>query len=241
MTKTSKPKTSGRYSNEKALMLSEVDHLARIGLLDRLGGSLAMRLDDGNILITPTTASFRRWQISVDELVVMDPGGDWIDGGAYRAAAAAPLFVALLASFPQADAIAHSHCPYSLAFASAGEGIPAATNGAELLGEIPCIAPSESDTAVKERAIATHYDPTIPSAFVPRADVYAVNERLGPLVAEQFGPRVEELTRHGLGFTLAKHGLFTMGRHLEEATENIERIEAAARTAILSSFISRRV
>lgn len=226
------------YVTVRAAMIAEVARMVESGLLDRLGGSLAMRLDDGNILITPTTAAFRRWQIEADELVVMTPNGAFVEGGDLKAAAATPLFLKLFASFSGIGAIAHSHCPHALAFAAAGKPIPAATNGAELLGEIPCIRPDESDTVVKERAMVTGYQPAIPSALVQRPEVYAVNERLGPLVVDRFRDRAGELERHGLGFLLEKHGLFVMARHLAEATENIERLETAARAAIFAKFVS---
>jgi len=230
-----------QYPNERQQILEEVRSMNSAGLLDRLGRSLAMRLHDNNIMITPTTASFRRWQIIADELVVMDPTGALIESGDYKAAAAAPLFVHLFASFPLADAIAHSHCPHALAFAAAGLAVPPATNGAELLGEIPCITSAESDTVVKERALAEGYAPSIPSAFVQRPEVYAVNQRLGPIVDDTLGPRAGELERHGLAFTLIKHGLFTLGRHLGEATENIERVEAAARAAISARLLGASI
>ena len=221
------------YLNQKKVMSVEVKNMKQDGLLDRLGGSLGERLPDGNILMTPTTASFRRWEIDKDELVVLSPEGELVEGGAYKAAAAAPLFIDLFNKFPTVGAIAHSHCLYSLVFAAHGISIPTVTNGAEILGDIPCIIPKESDSEIKEKALLDENPSIVPSGFVQRHDVMAVNARLGPLVYENFKSRACELERHGLAFTLYKHGLFVMARHLKEATENIQRIETSAKVSIL--------
>jgi ribulose-5-phosphate 4-epimerase/fuculose-1-phosphate aldolase len=226
------------YEAEKALIVSEVEQMVRGSLLDRLGGSLSLRTNDGNVLVTPTTASFRRWEITSEEIVVLDSKGELIEGGAYKAAAAAPLFLHIYDKFPEVGAIAHSHCLYSLVYASAGMSIPVSTGGADIMGEIPCIRPDDGDTAVKERELREKAIAYVPSGFVQRSEIYAVNTRLGPLIDSLVEARRAELKRHGLAFTLHRHGLVVMARHLKEATENVERIETSAKVSYLKKAIN---
>jgi L-ribulose-5-phosphate 4-epimerase len=225
------------YEEEKSLIISEVLQMVRGQFLDRLGGSLSLRTNDGRILVTPTTASFRRWEIDADEIVVLDSRGDLIEGGKYKAAAAAPLFLHIYNNFPEVGAIAHSHCLYSLVYASAGVSIPIETGGADIMGEIPCIQPGEPDSAIKERELQDRNISHVPSGFAQRPEVYAVNTRLGPLINSLFEGRRSELKRHGLAFTLHRHGLVVMARHLKEATENIERIEMSAKISYMKTAI----
>jgi Class II Aldolase and Adducin N-terminal domain len=137
------------YAPEHCLMMTEIAGMLRDGLLDQLGGSIAMRLADGNILITPNTASFRRWNIPADELVVASADGGLLTPTDVKATAAAPLFFHLFKKLPIIGGIAHSHCLYSLVFASHGLSVPATTDNCEILGEIPCITPADSDTEIK--------------------------------------------------------------------------------------------
>jgi ribulose-5-phosphate 4-epimerase/fuculose-1-phosphate aldolase len=223
----------GRYETSRIAMAKEIVMLNQAGLLDQLGGSIASRLPDGNILITPTTASFRRWNIQLSELVVATPDGELVESDGYKAAAAAPIFLTLFRQYPAIGAIAHSHCLYSLIYASCGLNIPPCTNGADVIGEVVCIHPEERDQVVKERALRLP-SPHIPSAFVQRPEIFAVNAALADIIVHRMAERIHELERHGLAFTIFRHGLFTMGRHLQEACENIFRIERSAQVSILA-------
>ena len=204
------------------------------GLLDRNGGSLSLRSDDDRVFITPTRAAFRRWQISEDEIVAMDMNGERIDDSPGHAAAGGTFFLQLYKQFPLARAIAHSHCSYCLLFASAGAAVPQTTTASDVLGEVPCIIPSESDIDIKSRVVTQPSKVRIPSALSPRQDVYAVNNALLPKVMEKLHGRESELRHHGLAFTLYRHGIVVLARHIEEATENVERVETSARVAYLA-------
>lgn len=142
----------------------------------------------------------------------------------------------LYKQFPLARAIAHSHCSYCFLFASAGAAVPQTTTASDVLGEVPCIIPSESDIDIKSRLVAQPSKVRIPSALSPRQDVYAVNNALLPKVMEKLHGlgRESELRRHGLAFTLYRHGIVVLARHIEEATENVERVETSARVAYLA-------
>jgi ribulose-5-phosphate 4-epimerase/fuculose-1-phosphate aldolase len=225
------------YDAEKTLMLDEIQRMLAAELLDRLGGSLSLRTSDNRILATPNTAAFRRWRITRDEIVVLDADGELIEGGPYKAAAAAPLFTYIYRRYPEVGAIAHSHCLYSLVYASAGLPIPAATVGSDILGEIPCMRPEEPDLDIKTRELQQASTSPLPSGYSQRGEVYAVNERLGPMVDKILEPRRAELKRHGIAYSIYRHGIVVVARHLEEATENIERVETSAKVAYLKSFL----
>lgn len=46
------------------------------------------------------------------------------------------------------------------------------------------------------------------------------------------------MDRHGLAFTLYRHGGFTVGRHLEETLDLMLRLEETARTSLLQAQLT---
>ncbi len=52
------------------------------------------------------------------------------------------------------------------------------------------------------------------------------------------GKRSQELKRHGLVFTVYKHGIFVLARNIDEAFDNLLRVEKNAQTQIFASMLS---
>jgi ribulose-5-phosphate 4-epimerase/fuculose-1-phosphate aldolase len=80
----------------------------------------------------------------------------------------------------------------------------------------------------------------LPEGMVQRPEVAAVNLlEYRPQLEQLIAPRAGEMERHGLAFTLYRHGAFTVGRHLEETVDLMLRLEETARTALLQAQLTR--
>jgi ribulose-5-phosphate 4-epimerase/fuculose-1-phosphate aldolase len=51
------------------------------------------------------------------------------------------------------------------------------------------------------------------------------------------GKRSQELKRHGLAFTVYKHGIFVLARNIDEAFDNLLRVEKNAQTQIFATML----
>lgn len=196
-----------------------------------------MRLPDGNVLMSCTRLAFDRWDASVRDFIVLDPDGRIVEQTGGLGASGTPMHLDLYRILPRAGAIVHAHAPYSLTLASLGLPIPTMTNRADMFGEIPCL--HADDSTVKAAFIADPVPLDLPEGMVQRPDVAAVTLlHYRPQLMEVIAPRAAEMERHGLGFTLYRHGAFTVGRQLEETTDLMLRLEESARTAVLQAAVT---
>jgi ribulose-5-phosphate 4-epimerase/fuculose-1-phosphate aldolase len=224
------------HEAERQHILHAVEDMTRWGTLDPAGGSISVRIDRTNILSTTANAAFNRWNITPAHTMVYTIDGGIVERGAALAPPDAPLHMAVYREFPDCNAIIHTHTPYSLAFASLGLGVPACTNKVDTLGEIPCFV--DGDPALKEDVRSGRIQVEVPECMGSRPDVIAgYTHMVNRQVLEHFRPRADELKRHGLGFVVYRHGLFVFGRHLDEAVENVTRIEVSARTALFQATL----
>jgi ribulose-5-phosphate 4-epimerase/fuculose-1-phosphate aldolase len=225
------------YREERLQLLSAIREMRAGGLLDDSGGALSLRCG-GHILVTPTGAPFRRWRVAEEDFVVLDGAGEVVQRGEYLGPSGTLLHLEIYRLFPEARAAAHSHAPYSLAFASLGLSVPATTCAMDVLGEVPCF--KADDAAVKRDYRARPVDVPMPGGMVPKPEVALINHQYLPQLRDALLPRREELRRHGLAFTLYRHGVMTFARSLGEAVENLGRVESSARTYIFGQLITHR-
>ncbi|MEU8733707.1 class II aldolase/adducin family protein [Streptomyces tendae] len=219
-------------------------HLTRIvqdllawDVLNPAGGAVSVRLPDGNVLMSCTRLAFDRWKVSLRDFIVLAPNGDIIEQTGGLGASGTPMHLDLYRMLPRAGAIVHAHSPYTLAFASLGVPVPSVTNRADTFGEIPCL--HADDSVVKARFQADPVPLDLPQGMVQRPDVAAVNLlEYRPQLEKVIAPRAGEMDRHGLAFTLYRHGGFTVGRHLEETLDLMLRLEETARTALLQAQLT---
>ncbi|MEU0722865.1 class II aldolase/adducin family protein [Streptomyces sp. NPDC006140] len=225
------------YETERKHLVSAINDLREWKLLDPAGGAVSMRLHDGNILMSCTRLAFDRWQVSPRDFIVLDPEGDIVEQTGGLGASGTPLHLDLYRMLPRAGALVHTHAPYTLAFASLGVPVPSVTNRADTFGEIPCL--HADDAAVKAAFHANPVPLDLPKGTVQRPEVAAVNVlEYRPQLEKVIAPRASELERHGLAFTLYRHGAFTVGRHLEETVDLMLRLEETARTALLQAQLT---
>jgi ribulose-5-phosphate 4-epimerase/fuculose-1-phosphate aldolase len=225
-----------KYEAERDLICNTTARLKEWGMLDMTGGAVSVRAADGTILLTPTGTSFRGWQMVPSDIIALDGAGHIVDRTSRLAASGSQIHLAIYQMFQGCGAVVHTHAPYSLAFASLGVPVPPVTNQADTLGVIPCLA--ADDQAVKQQVQSGLLTTQMPEGIVQRPDVGAINvHHLIPQLRDAFGPRAAELTRHGLAFTIYRHGAFTMARGLYEAAENLARVEVTARTALWQAML----
>lgn len=220
------------YQKERKKLAIKIEKLFDIGMLNIEGGGVSIRLPGGKILATPTGGAFRLWKIEPEDILVTDKKrGRVIEKGRYLAMAEFPLDLHIFNRFSLCNAIFHVHGPYSLVYASMGKPIPKSTNHVEILGEIPCLE-SPDEAGLKVEYLKNPYQVVMPEAVVQRPEVYVVFKRLFRKFDRAFAGRENELEKHGLAFTVEKHGLFVLAKNLDEAIENAVRVEAAARTQL---------
>ena len=226
------------YPDERKYLLGIVDDLVKFRLVDCTGGMLAMRCSAEHLLFSASGESFRRWHSDVNDFVVTDNSGNLVEKGERGAAAGFLVALELLSQFPLCNAVLHTHSEYSLAFAALDIPVAPAAHLMQTLGEVPCLR--VEDKQIKDEYLRNPYPVEVPDAMDNRPDIVAVNLQLVPQIDKHFGHRKQELERHGLAFTVYQHGLYVFARNMDEAFNNLARVEASARTAIYSSAILGR-
>jgi ribulose-5-phosphate 4-epimerase/fuculose-1-phosphate aldolase len=221
------------FASQRNKLLSVLEDLKLYDLIDPGGGDISIRCDDKYIITTPTGSAFRRWHVNDKDLVVLDLDGNAIEKGQYLGPGETPITLAIYNLFPNCNACIHSHTKYSLAFASKGMSIPSTINLMDTLGEVPCVI--ADDFALKNEFMDNNLHLKIPSGMVQRPDVANIFiSHIIPQIEKKMIPRKDELNKHGLAFTIYRHGIFVFARNLDEAFENLMRVEASARNHILS-------
>jgi L-fuculose-phosphate aldolase len=90
------------------------------GLVGATEGNLSVRMNDSQILCTPSGVS--KGHLHPDDLVLIDNNGASINGGV--PSSEIKMHVRIYAKRPDCMAIAHAHPPIATSFALAGEKIP---------------------------------------------------------------------------------------------------------------------
>ncbi|QMU67197.1 class II aldolase/adducin family protein [Streptacidiphilus sp. P02-A3a] len=223
------------YQNERELVVQTIDDLIHHGHLECNGGAVALRLADGNMMMTPTGAAVRRWRTEPEDLIVMTMQGDVVERGQYTSAASTLQCLMLLRAFPDANAIVHSHSPWSLTYAALGVSIPSAITSFDRYGDVPCIRCDDQE--LKRRFKEQPWPVEMPAAMLPRPEVAAVGEWVASKAVDVLASRTDELTAHGLAFTMYRHGIVVFAKSLERAVQDLTAIEANARIAQQSSVL----
>jgi L-fuculose-phosphate aldolase len=127
---------SGGDLNERAIREEMAYYCALLwerGLVRGSSGNLSVRLDNGDLLVTPSQRSLRK--LNVDELVHLDPAGTPVAGG--RPTSELPLHLAAYAAREDIRTVMHTHPTYCVVWSKTGALFARDTVGAqESLGEI---------------------------------------------------------------------------------------------------------
>ena len=105
-------------------VLATAKQMLRKGLVEGTAGNISARREDGNIVITPTSVDYE--DMALDDLCVMDPGGEVIEAKQGRAPSSEKLLhLACYKAFDDVGSVIHSHPVYATMFAIAQQPIPA--------------------------------------------------------------------------------------------------------------------
>ena len=209
--------------------------------VDTTGASVSVRIPMAEKLfaMTPTHAGFRRWNIKNDGLVVLDSKLSLSEYSvsAYRAHPSAVVHNYIYENFELANAIIHTHSPYSLAFASLKRDIHPTTQQSQMLGIVPCLESEVDELADRGTRFIDAKEERFTSGMEGYDYALQHFDSLPAELLERLGGRQDELRRHGLAFTIYKHGVFILARNLDEAFDNLIRVERNCQVQIYSSVL----
>ena len=219
------------YQRERIQMIDVIKDMWELGLANSTGIAVSMRLDDGTVLTDRSGTGFRRCKISGDDLMVISLDGELLEAGEGRLAPVNTVIaLAYFKANPLANACVHCHPLYSQLFAIANLPILPFTLQSKLTGIMPCIY--VDDRAEKRRMVANEITVNVPTGIHSRPDVFFVMDQVGQKVVEVLTPRNNEMLEHGLAANHYEHGGFWFGRTIDEALENLIRMEANAKSLV---------
>ncbi len=209
------------------------------GLSDSTGFSISQVIPDTNIVLTDKSGTgFRRNKITPDDLILIDFDGNLLYQPSNTNPRLAPVNIVIhLEGYKKSNArgCIHWHDPFTDAFACYGKTIYPLTLQSKLLGDAPCIV--IDDRKQKARRLQGKIKVLVPNGLHSRPDVYFVMKQVGVEAGKILAKRNEEFNRHGIVVTHYEHGLFSFGRHVEEAFENGYRSFRNAQTIIYSRML----
>ncbi len=123
------------YVAERKALLKCAMRLCQKGLVQLNSGNVSARVSDVHLLITPTGISYD--DMSEEDLVVIDLNCVQVEGK-HKPSSETPMHTTVYKNIREAKAIAHTHSPFALAFATVGKSIPIiSTEGLAVRGPIP--------------------------------------------------------------------------------------------------------
>ncbi|MEK3885697.1 class II aldolase/adducin family protein [Paenibacillus sp. PL2-23] len=208
--------------------------------IDTTGGSFSVRFRDGEntFALTPTHSGFRRWSLN-EGLVVLDENcnRDPLSTSSQPGHPSAMVHAEIYKRFPFANAVIHTHSPYSLTFAANKQTIKPYTLQSQVLGEVPCVEGNDDFTPTKHRDFVGETEYSFTDGMAGFKHTFRGFSALKENMIEFLEPRAAELESHGLAFTNHKHGIFVIARTLDEAFDNLIRIERNAQVQLLSRLL----
>jgi len=226
------------YIEEREYLLGVIEDLVKFRLIDCTGGLLALRCGPEHLLMSTFGAAFRRWRLGLEDFIVTDNEGGVVEKHQHAGPASMLMVLEIFRLFPLCHAVLHTHAEYSLAIAALDRAVPPAAHLMQTLGEVPCLR--AEDQRIKEEYLRNPYPVSVPPAMNHRPEIVAVSQRILPQIKEKFGHRKDELKKHGLAFTTYQHGVTVFARNMDEAFNNLARVEASARTYIYGGLILGR-
>jgi L-fuculose-phosphate aldolase len=103
-------------------VLQTAKELLRKGLVEGTSGNVSGRMPDGNVCLTPSSVPYD--EMTLDDLVVVTPGGEVVEGTRGPTSEKA-LHLEVLGRYPELNGVIHLHPVYATMFAVIREPIPA--------------------------------------------------------------------------------------------------------------------
>ena len=188
--------------------------LPRRGLVTYTWGNVSgIDRAKGLMVIKPSGVEYE--DLKPEDLVVLDLDGSRVEG-TMSPSSDTKTHLELYRAFPTLGGIVHTHSPHAVAWAQAGEDIPAygTTHADYFYGPIPCARP------MTEREIDEDYE-----------------QNTGRVIVETFKDRGLD-PAHVPGVICHSHGPFTWGKDAAQAVYHAVVLEEVARMAILTRQVS---
>jgi L-fuculose-phosphate aldolase len=123
------------YEEARKALLKCALRLYQKGLVQLNSGNVSVRVSDEHLVITPTGISYD--DMSEEDLVIIDLNGGRIEGK-HKPSSETPMHTTVYKNIDEVKAIAHTHSPFALAFATVGRSIPViSTEGLAVRGPVP--------------------------------------------------------------------------------------------------------
>ena len=199
------------YNELKKTVYEQNMRLKESGLVVLTWGNVsAIDRERGVICIKPSGVPYET--MTAEDMVVLDLDGNTVDGK-YRPSSDTPTHIYLYKAFPEIGGIVHTHSTYAVAWAQAGEDIPAygTTHADAFFGDVPC------------------------ARGLTREEIEGAYEHnTGVVIAERFA----SLDPGAIPAVLVKnHGPFTWGKNAKDAVNTAITLEEVAKMALLTREI----
>lgn len=176
-------------------------------LTDSAGGNVSAREGD-TIHITPRYAgSKRQWDLTEEDLIAL-PAANPDPQADPRLSREVRVHLALYRDLPLCGAVIHAHPQHVQVFVSRGIPIPPATEQTDKFGVI---------------------------GFVKAAPAHSAE--LAEAVAAGLREKAHLLEKHGAAVLAPRHGIFVVGRDLDDAYDTLERLDNSARYNLLGRLL----
>ena len=118
-------------------VLAAAQDMLRLGLTAGTSGNVSARIDDGHVVITPSSIAYDA--MTLHDLVVIDSMGEVVEG-TKSPSSEKLVHLACYARFPEVGSVIHAHPLYASMFACAREPIPPAIDEFSVYvgGAVPC-------------------------------------------------------------------------------------------------------
>lgn len=188
--------------------------LPRRGLVTYTWGNVSgIDREKGLVVIKPSGVEYD--ELSPDKLVVLDLDGNIVEGD-LNPSSDTKTHLELYKAFPTLGGIVHTHSPYAVGWAQAGEDIPAygTTHADYFYGPIPCarhLTPAELDEDYEKGT--------------------------GTVIIETFRERGID-PKHVPGVICFSHGPFTWGKDPAQAVYHAVVLEEVAKMALFTRQVN---
>lgn len=134
------------YEQEKRAVIKTALTIKEYGLIALAGGNVSMRLENGDLLVTPSGTYYET--MSEDDVLVMDIDGN-VKEGTFKPSVDTVALLHIYKNMPEVNAIIHTHQTYATAVGLIADKLPAVTTTLSnvTLGEVN-VAPYSSPASL---------------------------------------------------------------------------------------------
>lgn len=121
------------YEEQRKEIIQTALTMLRYGLISLSGGNVAVRAEDGNVLLTPSAMAYET--MMPEDVVLVDSDGNTVDG-MRRPSSDMKALLYIFRNKPDVQAVIHTHQPYATAVGLIDDELPGC-----LVGELDACGP----------------------------------------------------------------------------------------------------